>query len=210
MKCGHCGSKFEQKSKKQKLNYCGNCMKTLNAIEKDDIKRVVKVIDVLEHFNIRKSEDNRNYCCVGHSEKNPSMDIRKNLAHCYVCGFIGDVIQVYRAINGCDMASALLEMNETFCNNAFGTAITDKNRMSDIKRRKEEKQYEKERDEELIRELKCFSQRLEQRTKNYIKRIMFKEDISENRLRECHKTIDSVTCLQELVEEAIPILIFSK
>lgn len=48
--------------------------------------------------------------CINHPERNPSMSIKRNHAHCFACGWNGDAIDVYRKIHGCDFKTAVLAL----------------------------------------------------------------------------------------------------
>ncbi len=49
--------------------------------------------------------------CIGHEDKNPSMNIKNNWAYCYSCGFRGDSISVYMRLNGVDFKTAVKNLN---------------------------------------------------------------------------------------------------
>lgn len=53
---------------------------------------------------------NKRAKCVFHQGEGWNMDIRKNFAHCYVCGATGDTINVYRAQHGCGFREAVLAL----------------------------------------------------------------------------------------------------
>lgn len=46
-----------------------------------------------------------------HDDQNPSMDVRKNFAYCYSCGFSADAIKIYMTIHGCDFVEAVKALN---------------------------------------------------------------------------------------------------
>ena len=48
--------------------------------------------------------------CVFHGGDDYNMDIRKNFAHCYVCGESGDTIRVYRAKHSASFREAILAL----------------------------------------------------------------------------------------------------
>lgn len=48
--------------------------------------------------------------CVFHNGEGFNMDIRKNFAHCYVCGESGDTIKLYRAKHGASFREAILAL----------------------------------------------------------------------------------------------------
>lgn len=54
---------------------------------------------------------NRRAKCCFHQGEDFNMDIRKNFAHCYVCGESGDVIKVYMALNGVGFKEAVIRLN---------------------------------------------------------------------------------------------------
>ena len=61
--------------------------------------------------NLMEIGFNRRAKCVFHQGEGWNMDIRKNFAHCYVCGASGDTINVYRAINnGASFREAVLAL----------------------------------------------------------------------------------------------------
>jgi hypothetical protein len=62
--------------------------------------------------NIVATKDKGRAICVNHRESRPSMDIRNNYAHCYACGWSGDVIDVYMKINGVSFPEAVRGLNE--------------------------------------------------------------------------------------------------
>jgi len=49
--------------------------------------------------------------CIGHEDKNPSMNIKNNWAYCYACGFSGDSISVYMHLNDVDFKTAVKNLN---------------------------------------------------------------------------------------------------
>jgi len=53
---------------------------------------------------------NRRAKCVFHQGEDFNMDIRKNFAHCYVCGASGDTIKVYQAQHGANFREAVLAL----------------------------------------------------------------------------------------------------
>ena len=59
---------------------------------------------------IVRVERNGRAKCVFHAGEDGNMDIRKNFAHCYVCGAHGDPIDVYKAVNGVGFREAVLAM----------------------------------------------------------------------------------------------------
>lgn len=59
---------------------------------------------------IVKLERNGRAKCVFHAGEDGNMDIRKNFAHCYVCGTHGDPIDVYKAVYGVGFREAVLAM----------------------------------------------------------------------------------------------------
>jgi hypothetical protein len=48
-----------------------------------------------------------NVLCIAHEDHNPSMSIKNNRAHCFVCGFKEDTIGVYQFLNRCSFYDAV-------------------------------------------------------------------------------------------------------
>lgn len=53
---------------------------------------------------------NKRAQCIFHGGEDFNMDIRKNFAHCYVCGESGDTIRVYRAKHEASFREAILAL----------------------------------------------------------------------------------------------------
>ena len=49
----------------------------------------------------------RNMLCINHAERNPSMSIKNNRAHCFACGYTGDSIDVYQKLNSTSFVEAV-------------------------------------------------------------------------------------------------------
>lgn len=80
-----------------------------NRITQTDIERAraYPIENLLQNIKGGKT-----HCISGtHEDKHPSMDIRNNFAHCYSCGWHGDVIAVYMMINGVDFIIAVKILN---------------------------------------------------------------------------------------------------
>ena len=60
--------------------------------------------------NLLEKGNNGRCKCVFHQGEDFNMDIRKNYAHCYVCGESGDTIKIYRQINGSSFREAVLAL----------------------------------------------------------------------------------------------------
>lgn len=60
--------------------------------------------------NLLEVGQNRRAKCCFHQGEGWNMDIRKNYAHCYVCGETGDVIKVYRKLHDCGFQEAVLAL----------------------------------------------------------------------------------------------------
>lgn len=58
---------------------------------------------------LEKGNNGRAKCCF-HQGEDFNMDIRKNYAHCYVCGESGDSIKIYRQLNGSSFREAVLAL----------------------------------------------------------------------------------------------------
>lgn len=86
-------------------------------IDKDDIKKVVNVYDIVNFYNL---DVKGGFCkCPFHArgnERTASMKIRtqSNTFHCYGCGWKGDVIEFVKAMEKCNFKTAM-----TFIDNIF-------------------------------------------------------------------------------------------
>ena len=45
--------------------------------------------------------------CVAHDDTQPSMFCKNNFAHCFVCAYTGDTIDVYMQVHGCSFGEAV-------------------------------------------------------------------------------------------------------
>ena len=52
--------------------------------------------------------------CLWHNEKTPSLRLhpKKNMVHCFGCGFSGSVIDVYMKINNCKVGQAIKDLSK--------------------------------------------------------------------------------------------------
>lgn len=78
---------------------------------KDEI--TPEMVDRAREYPIEQivpKERNGRAKCVFHAGEDGNMDIRKNFAHCYVCGAHGDPIDVYKAVHGVGFREAVLAM----------------------------------------------------------------------------------------------------
>lgn len=79
-----------------------------NRITQTDIERAraYPIENLLQ--NVRGG---KTHCISGtHEDKHPSMDIRNNFAHCYSCGWHGDVVSVYAKLHGTDFVASVRDL----------------------------------------------------------------------------------------------------
>ena len=85
----------------------------LNEFEKDDLKKKIDIIWLLNHFGYYPEKKGKNYVlrCIfpDHEDKNPSFTIDREGGryHCFGCHETGDIFNVVQVIKGCDFKESL-------------------------------------------------------------------------------------------------------
>jgi DNA primase catalytic core len=86
----------------------------IERVKKDvSIERVIR-----DCTGITTDNKSKNYLCLFHQEKTPSMHIynKTNKFHCFGCGAWGDVIALYRKLTDCDFSKAVKELSSKYLN----------------------------------------------------------------------------------------------
>ena len=85
----------------------------LNEFEKDDLKKKIDIIRLLNHFGYYPEKKGKNYVlrCIfpGHEDKNPSFTIDREGGrfHCFGCHETGDIFDVVQVLKGCNFSESL-------------------------------------------------------------------------------------------------------
>jgi len=74
----------------------------------DDMIRIAKEYPIEKLVDVQKGKS----LCINHKDTNPSMDCRKNFAHCYVCDETWDTIDIVMKTQGMEFGEAVRYLNE--------------------------------------------------------------------------------------------------
>ena len=85
----------------------------LNEFEKDDLKKKIDIVWLLNHFGYYPEKKGKNYVLrfifPNHEDKNPSFTIDREGGryHCFGCHETGDIFNVVQVIKGWDFKKSL-------------------------------------------------------------------------------------------------------
>lgn len=74
----------------------------------DDMIRIAKEYPIEKLVDVQKGKA----LCINHKDTNPSMDCRKNFAHCYVCGETWDTIDIVMKTKNLPFNEAVIFLNQ--------------------------------------------------------------------------------------------------
>ena len=102
-------------------------LKTRILFEKERIKELVSIKDVVERYTGIKIENNKCLCPL-HNEKTPSFFVNneKGVFYCQGCGHGGDQIRFVQAYLGIDFKSAVAQIDRDFALGLSGEKISVK------------------------------------------------------------------------------------
>jgi len=106
----------------------------------DYIKHTTKMEDVLNRYGIQVK--NNKCLCIFHSDTTPSMSIKDNKLHCFVCHRSADVFDVVKELEGCSFKDAYTILGGSYNNNA---TLEEKKKVTQaIKLQDEQKKLQQE------------------------------------------------------------------
>lgn len=136
---------------------------------RDYIKNILSMQDILYRYGVKHGRNT--CCCPFHNDKNPSMIFDKIGFKCFGCGKSGDIISFVEYLYNLDFKQAMQKINEDFNLGLDNNAKIDYNKISEIKREREEKErYKNKLWKEFSRlcNLKLFWEREIKNINNYI------------------------------------------
>lgn len=119
--------------------------KSIRVSDADIIKQNVDIVDVLYRYTDRQLRYNRCRCPVCDDGRADAfvVDTKRNRAHCFRCGFDGDVIDLTAALHGLRFADAMQKISVDFgLNNASEDVITAAKAARALRKEREDAQNE--------------------------------------------------------------------
>jgi len=105
------------------------------------IKHTTKMEDVLSRYGIQVK--NGKCLCIFHADTTPSMSIKDNKLHCFVCHRSADVFDVVKELEGCSFKDAYTILGGSYNNSA---TLEEKKKVAQaIKQQDEQKRLQQEK-----------------------------------------------------------------
>lgn len=85
--------------------------------EIDYVNNTIPIENVLAHYGVEKSRNNKYYCPFGnHEDKHASLSVKKdkNICYCFACNTGGNVISLVQKLEGLPFSDALFKVESDF------------------------------------------------------------------------------------------------
>lgn len=110
-----------------------------------EIKQILPMKDLLSKLGIKVNRAGFMQCPFHQGDRTASLKVYKDSAHCFGCGWDGDIFRFYQDYNGCDFKTAFLALGGEYERKSNAEKAAMQAAILDRKREQEKREIEREK-----------------------------------------------------------------